>query len=85
MSSDLPSASSEHAFTIVDCQTAEEIEAWSRGEMGLFDDVEAWLDDVMPGRFRAERDILPGVFDVAVDDEVDAVLIKLRWCDHLVA
>ncbi|WP_426046119.1 hypothetical protein [Brevundimonas sp. TWP3-1-2b1] len=77
--------STSHAFTILGYQTPAQAKAWFAGKRGLFDDVEAWLQETMPDRFRADRESFPGIFQVEVDDEVDAVLIKLAWGDHLAA
>ena len=76
-----PSAAADlHVFEVWAFQTPDEVQAHLTGELDVFSDLEDWLDD-FPGQFFGRRGT--GLFHVACADDVDAVLFKLRWGDHI--
>lgn len=73
-------AADMHVFEVWAFQTPEEVQAHLTGELDVFADLEDWLDD-FPDQFFGRRG--RGLFHVACADEVDAVLFKMRWSDHI--
>lgn len=74
------SAADMHVFEVWAFQTPEEVAAHRAGELDVFTDLEDWLDD-FPGQFFGHRGA--GLFHVACGDDLDAVLFKMRWQDHI--
>ena len=74
----------QHLYSIPGFETAEDCRAFHAGERTLFDELADWLDDdVFDGHVVGRRDDHRGLFWLAIESPIDAVMFKLMWSDRL--
>lgn len=74
-----------HLFAVRGFDTPEECRAWFDGERTRFDDLDEWVADEPVHGVISDRLDERGFYLVALEDDVDAVHFKMRWCEHIVS
>lgn len=71
-------------FTVLGYKTPEQARTYFAGDRRLFDDIEEWLEDHLPGaRSMSARSELQGSLHIAIADRADEVTFKLAWGEDI--